>query len=101
MNRALMWTAIVLLFAVVDLPASSRTTTQLWPDNSTYIELNPNMRFYFLVAATRESGKSTDADFDSYLKVETHHGIPARRVQVRAIGNRQVNALGLSLSLYF
>ncbi len=51
-------------------------STQAWPEISTFVKLNQQMRFYFLATTTKEHRNSTDGEFgpnfDFYLKPLGH-----------------------------
>ncbi len=59
--------------AMLSVAAPARAQTeQLWPELSTFVKLNDNMRLYFLATTTREEKNSTEGEFgpnfDFYLK---------------------------------
>ena len=65
------------LFAVLCIlslatPAGAQTTTEVWPEVSTFVKLNDQMRFYFLATTVRENKEATQIEvgpnFDFYLK---------------------------------
>ncbi len=53
------------------VPAHAQSR-QAWPEISTFVKLNEQMRFYFLATTTKENRSSTDGEFgpnfDFYLK---------------------------------
>ncbi len=67
--RRLALSAFLILLPGISARAQSR---QAWPEISTFIKLNEQMRFYFLATTTKENRNSTDGEFgpnfDFYLK---------------------------------
>ncbi len=61
----------VLLVLSFQIPARAQSK-QAWPELSTFVKLNDQMRFYFLATTTKENRNSTDGEFgpnfDFYLK---------------------------------
>ena len=62
---------LFLLFALFSTPAPAQSY-QTWPEISTYVNLNPNTRLYFIATQTKESRQGTDAEIgpnlDFYFK---------------------------------
>ncbi len=68
----LLWSAGTIA-ATLSIAAPARAQTeQVWPELSTFVRLNDNMRLYFLGTTTRESKASTEGEFgpnfDFYLR---------------------------------
>jgi Protein of unknown function (DUF2490) len=53
-------------------PRAEAQTYQFWPEISTYVKLNSDVRLYFIASTTRENSKGTSAEIgpniDFYLK---------------------------------
>jgi Protein of unknown function (DUF2490) len=62
----------VLCVVSLAIPAGAQTTTEIWPEVSTFVKLNDQMRFYFLATTVRENKEATQIEvgpnFDFYLK---------------------------------
>ena len=61
--------ALVALF--FEIPAQAQSN-QVWPEISTFVKLNDQMRFYFLATTVKEDRESAEGEFgpnfDFYLK---------------------------------
>ena len=60
-----MFAAIGMLFSGLSVAASAAAQeieTQFWPEVDTFVRLNPNMRLYVPVSATREGSDDSDQD---------------------------------------
>jgi hypothetical protein len=68
-SRGIIWAVLVIFLFGVSAQAQSN---QLWPEISTFVKLNPQMRFYFLATTVKENSGSTEGEFgpnfDFYLK---------------------------------
>ena len=66
------WVVLFWVGFISGRAASAQATTQFWPEVSTFVRLNPNLRFYFLATTTQEDGVRTGAEFgpnlDFYFK---------------------------------
>jgi len=72
MRHALRRSAWAALFIVsFGIPAGAQTE-QFWPEVSTFLKLNDQMRFYFLATTVKETRESTEGEFgpnfDFYIK---------------------------------
>jgi hypothetical protein len=62
---------IVSVFLLLSLPSEAQTV-QVWPEISTYVKLNSDVRLYFIATTTRENGQGSSGEIgpnvDFYLK---------------------------------
>jgi len=74
MSRVPIWVVFLILSAGIPARAQSN---QVWPEVSTFVKLNNQMRFYFLATTVKESRESTEGEygpnFDFYLKPLRKH----------------------------
>lgn len=63
--------ALAVYFALSSLPIRAQTS-QAWPEISSFFNISPYSRFYFIATQTKENRQGTDAEigpnFDFYLK---------------------------------
>jgi Protein of unknown function (DUF2490) len=69
--RCLKLVVIVSAFLLVSAPTEAQTF-QFWPEISTYLKLNSDVRLYFIATTTRENGKGSSGEIgpnvDLYFK---------------------------------
>jgi hypothetical protein len=70
-SQCFKWAGLISVLVLIR-PLAVAQTLQVWPEISTYVKLNSNVRLYFIATTTRENKKGTSAEIgpniDFYLK---------------------------------
>ena len=70
-SQCFKWVSMISVVVLVLAPADAQTF-QAWPEISTYVKLNSDVRLYFIATTTRENGKGSSAEIgpnaDFFLK---------------------------------